>query len=399
VAGLADLIADPSPGELRWWIGIFKQTGVRWRDYAASADPVPNGALLDEQCPFPEHRTVHNRGSLLRDHTTYWTNRDEFVVEVVRCLAELDPLVAPDLAGHDEDFAFARRRRRWRVAWLTGARWVAVAGIMAALVHKWAQWLPLAGQVPGHLAASAGIGTRPDTVELDETAIALWPAAAVLAAYLLVGLFWRTLDRAETDRLLARRRPVAQAAEFGFVLGLDVLVLVAVWAAAPAIFSGWLAWAVVVGQLVLWFATQTRMRAYAPSDEAPEEHEARGVRAGRTLRGLFGALLLYPWVGWSGFHDCTPLHAYGSGCSRSVPQEGGTACDPQGYGSGCWVSNTPSSSRSSTTRTRRRSSRRCGRPEATGGAAESAHAAVLGMTKARAGVAGARWTSARSKHS
>jgi len=302
VAGLADLIADPSPGELRWWIGIFKQTGVRWRDYAASADPVPNGALLDEQCPFPEHRTVHNRGSLLRDHTTYWTNRDEFVVEVVRCLAELDPLVAPDLAGHDEDFAFARRRRRWRVAWLTGARWVAVAGIMAALVHKWAQWLPLAGQVPGHLAASAGIGTRPDTVELDETAIALWPAAAILAAYLLVGMFWRTLDRAETDRLLARRRPVAQAAEFGFVLGLDVLVLVAVWAAAPVIFSGWLSWAVVVGQLVLWFATQTRMRAYAPSDKAPDEHEARGVRAGRTLWGLFSVGLTafgLAWLAWS----------------------------------------------------------------------------------------------------
>lgn len=158
VAGLADLIADPSHGELKRWIGILKRTGVRWRDYAASADPVPNGALLDEHGPFPKHVTVHNHGSLLRDHTTYWTDRDEFVTEVVRRLAELDPLVAPDLAGHDGDFEFACRRRRWRVAWLTATRLVAVAGIMAALVHKWAQWLPLAGQVPGHLGGRSSRG-------------------------------------------------------------------------------------------------------------------------------------------------------------------------------------------------------------------------------------------------
>jgi hypothetical protein len=106
VAGLADLIADPSHGELKRWIGILKRTGVRWRDHAASADPVPNGALLDEHGPFPKHVTVHDHESLLRDHTTYWTNRDEFVTEVVRRLAELDPLVAPDLAGHDGDFEF-----------------------------------------------------------------------------------------------------------------------------------------------------------------------------------------------------------------------------------------------------------------------------------------------------
>jgi hypothetical protein len=286
---------------LKRWIEIFKRTGVHWRDYAASADPVPNGALLDEQSPFPEHVTVHNHGSLLRDHTTYWSNRDEFVTEVVRRLAELDPLVGPDLAGHDDDFAFARRRRHWRVAWLTGARWVAVAGIMAALVHKWAQWLPLAGQVPGHLAASAGIGTRPDTVEIDETAIALWPAAAVLAAYLLVGLLWRRLDRAETDRLLARRRPVAQGSEYGFLLGLTLLVPVAAWAAVPAIPGGWLVVTVFVGLLVLWFVTQTRMQVYAPSDETPEEDEARGVRAGRTIWNLLSVTALafaLAWLAW-----------------------------------------------------------------------------------------------------
>jgi hypothetical protein len=304
VAGLADLIADPSRGELRWWIERFERTGVRWRDCAASADPVPNGVLLDEQCPFPEHLIVYNRGSLLRDHTTYWTNRDEFVAEVVHSVAELDPLVASDLAGHDEDFAFARRRRRWRVAWLTGARWVAVAGITAALVHKWAQWLPLAGQVPGHLAASAGIATRPDPIEFDETAIALWPAAAVLAVFAVVGLLWRTLDRAEADLLLARRPPVARGAGYGFVLGISALVLVGVWVAAPGVFGGWLTGAVFVSVLVLWFATQTRMRAYAPSDEAPEEDEAKGMRAGRTLWNLFGvaagafAVVLLVWNTW-----------------------------------------------------------------------------------------------------
>jgi hypothetical protein len=153
---------------------------------------------------------------------------------------------------------------------------------MAALVHEWAQLLPLAGQVPGHLAASAGIGTRPDTVELDETAIALWPAAAVLAAYLLVGLFWRTLDRAETDRLLARRRPVAQAAEFGFVLGLDVLVLVAIWAAAFGL--AWLVWSAwrwqpvagaVLAALILW-GTLAQVRSWRRSSERPAQSTSDG---------------------------------------------------------------------------------------------------------------------------
>jgi amino acid transporter len=88
------------------------------------------------------------------------------------------------------------------------------------------------------------------------------------------------------------------------VLGISALVLVGVWVAAPGVFGGWLTGAVFVSVLVLWFATQTRMRAYAPSDEAPEEDEAKGMRAGRTLWNLFGvaagafAVVLLVWNTW-----------------------------------------------------------------------------------------------------
>ncbi|MET1072291.1 MAG: hypothetical protein ABWY11_06550, partial [Umezawaea sp.] len=108
-------------------------------------------------------------------------------------------------------------------------------------------------------------------------------------------------DRAETDRLLAPRRPVAQGSEYGFLLGLTLLVPVAAWAAVPAIPGGWLVVTVFVGLLVLWFVTQTRMQVYAPSDETPEEDEARGVRAGRTIWNLLSVTALafaLAWLAW-----------------------------------------------------------------------------------------------------
>src|SRR5262249_50333521 len=56
------------------------RTHLHWLDYYASADLVPNGPLFDESDFVSEE--IHNRGSLLWDHTGYWSNTDGFVALV-----------------------------------------------------------------------------------------------------------------------------------------------------------------------------------------------------------------------------------------------------------------------------------------------------------------------------
>jgi len=272
--GLFDLVAKPPHGELEWWIDHLGRTGIRWRDYAASADPVPNGALIDEHQEFPEHMTVHNRGSLLRDHTTYWANQDEFIADVVGCLAGLDPSVAADFQDCQERFAFARRRRRWRVGWLIGCRWIAILAVAAALIRGRAQWLSRVAPALDQVPRLVGIEAHPPSIDMADLADVLRPVALVLAAYVVAVWAWRRLDRVETARLLARQLPDITAWIFEFsVVG---LVCVGGWAAAPALWSasvhvidapagvfllGGVFWVVSS----LWDRSQRRLGVYPPA--------------------------------------------------------------------------------------------------------------------------------------
>jgi hypothetical protein len=98
----------------------------RWLDFWASADPVPNGATRTSDAGRPVSTRIWNEASTVRDHTTYWDNRDGFVLPVVRLLAEEAgsawlgrlPRRGPDgrEAGAD--------RSRWRTGWLRAARWL-----------------------------------------------------------------------------------------------------------------------------------------------------------------------------------------------------------------------------------------------------------------------------------
>jgi tetratricopeptide (TPR) repeat protein len=106
---------------------------LNWYDLFASADPVPNGALLDD---FEPEKLVSievcNRHSLLLDHTSYWQSKDEFLQRVTRLLLRQARIRTRTL-NPDR----AERRRRWRVQWLAVSRWI--VGI-AALVLA-AQWM------------------------------------------------------------------------------------------------------------------------------------------------------------------------------------------------------------------------------------------------------------------
>lgn len=101
-------------------------TVERWLDFWASADPVPNGATRTSAAGRPVSTRIWNEASTVRDHTTYWDNRDGFVLPVVRLLAEEAgsgwlgrlPGRGPDgrEAGAD--------RSRWRTGWLRTVRWL-----------------------------------------------------------------------------------------------------------------------------------------------------------------------------------------------------------------------------------------------------------------------------------
>ena len=65
--------------------------GFRWQDEWASADPAPNGPLLDTLPAGVVSYRVRNRASTLFDHPVYWSNVTEFVSSVAFAAASLAP--------------------------------------------------------------------------------------------------------------------------------------------------------------------------------------------------------------------------------------------------------------------------------------------------------------------
>jgi hypothetical protein len=116
--------------------------GITWRDYYASADPVPNGPLFDKEDEpgYLASGEVHNFASMWRDHTTYWTNVDGFVSQVVVPVAQLGQFPITALNGEDKArVTLAPYRRRWRVGCLRAVRVAAVAIAVLSLVRNWSE--------------------------------------------------------------------------------------------------------------------------------------------------------------------------------------------------------------------------------------------------------------------
>jgi hypothetical protein len=134
-----------------------------WIDYWATSDPVPNGPLArDGVVDRLQSVKLTNRISWLSDHSSYWENRDEFVLPL---LVELDrradaglfvdgrPGPIPSIPG-----------RRARVAVLAAAR--AVTGLMAAPLALFAFREQLA--VFGQEAILRPLADRPLTRPVSE---------------------------------------------------------------------------------------------------------------------------------------------------------------------------------------------------------------------------------------
>jgi hypothetical protein len=216
-----------------------------WIDYVATADPVPQGALVEAHDAaqfggWPTFVPVSNEAAVWRDHKLYWANREEFLADLIRRVLAAGgvELTRPAEA---ELLAAARRRRAARVAALSRARLV-VAGLAAAvgvrLLDTWerlgtdllsdspqplrspiAKLLePFAPFYPGQMWAGRLAG------------LVVW-AAACFALLYVVHLMWLGWQARDVQRLFAREPyDTGGPARLAFSLLTGVSALIVIWA-------------------------------------------------------------------------------------------------------------------------------------------------------------------------
>ena len=218
--GVTDLTPD------RLWPDPFQEgSTLRWHDYVALADPVPDGRL-----PFPPPhddpvlcddasarvRTcpVRNRDSVIRDHSIYAQNAEQFVAPVVRALTE-DAGWQLGLCEAWPRVEAAMRHRTTRVWGLTVAYVTAVLTTAIVIaVLSFTDKLSAAGRP---LAAAFNATAERLTIPLEAAltggaespfvvralGVALVLIVAIAWHRFAVLLAWRNWDRAMIDLLFA----------------------------------------------------------------------------------------------------------------------------------------------------------------------------------------------------
>ena len=140
VVSIVTLFREQDPLEHR--VAELRKAFGEWIDYYASRDPVPAGPLSGVSSI-----RVTNQRSLIRDYTSYWGNRDEFVLATADRL--LDELGYGSLTGSplpDTARSQIARNRIWRVRALMLGRMVFVASFVFV-------WSANAFYFPGEFAA------------------------------------------------------------------------------------------------------------------------------------------------------------------------------------------------------------------------------------------------------
>lgn len=185
-----------------------------WLDLYASHDPVPNGPLFTTDVACATSRRILNRASVLRDHSSYWTNSEEFVATIAAVAAAAGGQVtAPPGTTAGLVAAIAPARRRWRIRWLRAARVLVVALASYSLWRDWdrldlvgARALSVAVRVLDLLPfAPVGSATIRAAATDQWVGVASVGAAAVLGYAVLLAI-WTWWDRDDTRRFLARGR-------------------------------------------------------------------------------------------------------------------------------------------------------------------------------------------------
>ena len=189
-----------TPIDISWYSTRFQMEGLHWVDYYATNDPVPNGALQDyeEELVLPLSVPIVNERSLLRDHTTYWRNPEQFVGLVAGWAAQLvDGPWQRIVAGQRDVWVSAQTRRRWRVAALAAARWIGFASAVALVWARRAEWrallawlLSLAGGAVDELLPWFSLSRRAARPELPVLAVTAGALFALIAIWQAARFAW-----------------------------------------------------------------------------------------------------------------------------------------------------------------------------------------------------------------
>jgi hypothetical protein len=182
---------------------------VQWWDVYATADPVPNGPLAAPEVAIEcfDSLPVTNRMSVVSDHSSYWTNRDEFLPAL---LSRIDSALHCGLFDEADKVVFAQaaKQRRLRVWALVAVRAACFASVgltlwaMRAVLHlQGAAILDAMNSVPlsrpvADLIVSAGLILKGIAVLLtghdqERLVTAGHAAIAAFVPVLAVGLWYR----------------------------------------------------------------------------------------------------------------------------------------------------------------------------------------------------------------
>ncbi|HVF05292.1 MAG TPA: hypothetical protein VNA20_10655 [Frankiaceae bacterium] len=160
-----------------------------WYDVRSVNDPVPSPEAPVGAVPV----LVHNTGSVLRDHTTYWSNGEEFLPFVLRTLGVPAAAPKPPVA------------RATVLALAQAIRFVVVGAGAAAVRGAWDQLPALGNDVAGpvlRVLARVPLVDLPSTLAGEDR----WAARAVGAfLVLLPALAVARAVRISTEAALARR--------------------------------------------------------------------------------------------------------------------------------------------------------------------------------------------------
>ncbi len=242
-----------------------------WRDFYASRDPVSNGPLFEAATPdagaVPARTSdeVWIQRSLVADHTGYWTSTDDFVARLACLIAQKAGVPLEQWRAADGPrLHLARRRRRWRTAWLAAVRGGLLVSFFLLVVtqgrpsapvepptppakplgalHQ--QFTQLLGELAGGVVPEAvqrRIAARPSTFATAPAVVAASSLVLLVlligSAFLLVAGLWRAWDRAEVGRLF--RRENIEVLEPQFVVFL--LASLAIFELVLVTAMGWLA--------------------------------------------------------------------------------------------------------------------------------------------------------------
>jgi hypothetical protein len=169
---------------------------VRWVDLYASADPVPNGPTRTDAGGHDSIQ-IWNRGCMVSDHTSYWDNRDGFVLRVAKVCAETAGSswlgVLPDTPR------FVDERARWRVGFLQRARLSAgvIWLVLGACLYRYQAFIPIPFDIPDWVPAPV---VRP-------VLLATFIALAMWATFVVLRWPWNWWVRVEQDAVLAHEQP------------------------------------------------------------------------------------------------------------------------------------------------------------------------------------------------